>query len=178
LLLRFADHTYTESYISTIGVDFKIRTIELDGKTIKLQIWYVAVSSCSLLFFFFRPVVQIFPKPVPDLTCFLFVFARRVHIQCSLRLTFLCLAPGFTRDLLAYEHVNYAVPCCGRGRLPCSGSINLHVCVWGLSDVRLRRDTAGQERFRTITSSYYRGAHGIIVVYVCTAIFRVFLVVV
>lgn len=32
------DDTYTESYISTIGVDFKIRTIELDGKTIKLQI--------------------------------------------------------------------------------------------------------------------------------------------
>merc|ERR1711988_848867 len=65
LLLRFADDTYTESHISTIGVDFKIRTIQLDGKTIKLQIW----------------------------------------------------------------------------------------------------DTAGQERFRTIASSYYRGAHGIIVVY-------------
>uniref|UniRef100_A0A8C2LIH4 small monomeric GTPase n=1 Tax=Cricetulus griseus TaxID=10029 RepID=A0A8C2LIH4_CRIGR len=56
LLLRFADDTYMESYISTIG---------LDGKTIELQIW----------------------------------------------------------------------------------------------------DTADQERFRTITSSYYRGAHGIIVVY-------------
>jgi len=42
LLLRFADHTYTESYISTIGVDFKIRTVELDGKTIKLQIWDTA----------------------------------------------------------------------------------------------------------------------------------------
>ncbi|XP_077242351.1 GTP-binding protein YPTM2-like, partial [Tasmannia lanceolata] len=59
------DDSYLESYISTIGVDFKIRTVEQDGKTIKLQIW----------------------------------------------------------------------------------------------------DTAGQERFRTITNSYYRGAHGIIVVY-------------
>lgn len=65
LLLRFADDTYSEKYISTIGVDFKIKTIEMNGKTIKLQIW----------------------------------------------------------------------------------------------------DTAGQERFRNIISSYYRGAHGIIIVY-------------
>lgn len=42
LLLRFADDTYTESYISTIGVDFKIRTLELEGKTCKLQIWDTA----------------------------------------------------------------------------------------------------------------------------------------
>ena len=37
LLLRFADHAYTDSYISTIGVDFKIRTLELSGKMVKLQ---------------------------------------------------------------------------------------------------------------------------------------------
>ncbi|GMM47164.1 Rab family GTPase [Pichia kluyveri] len=42
LLLRFAENTYTTDYVSTIGVDFKIRTIELDGKTIKLQIWDTA----------------------------------------------------------------------------------------------------------------------------------------
>ncbi|CAD2222071.1 hypothetical protein AGDE_03322 [Angomonas deanei] len=42
LLLRFADDSYTESYISTIGVDFKIRTLNLDGKVIKLQIWDTA----------------------------------------------------------------------------------------------------------------------------------------
>jgi len=65
LLVRFADDAFTESYISTIGVDFKIRTLDIDGKSVKLQIW----------------------------------------------------------------------------------------------------DTAGQEKFRTITSSYYRGAHGIIVCY-------------
>ena len=47
LLLRFADDTYTESYISTIGVDFKIRTIELEGKTVKLQIVCVATQGCG-----------------------------------------------------------------------------------------------------------------------------------
>lgn len=42
LLLRFADDSYVDTYISTIGVDFKIRTIDLDGKTVKLQIWDTA----------------------------------------------------------------------------------------------------------------------------------------
>lgn len=42
LLLRFVDDEYTDSYVSTIGVDFKIRTVELDGKTVKLQIWDTA----------------------------------------------------------------------------------------------------------------------------------------
>jgi hypothetical protein len=48
-LLRFADDTYTESYISTIGVDFKIRTIELEGKTVKLQIVSVVKSWTMVL---------------------------------------------------------------------------------------------------------------------------------
>ena len=65
LMNRFSDNVFSESYINTIGVDFKIRTIEVNGKMIKLQIW----------------------------------------------------------------------------------------------------DTAGQERFRTIVSAYYRGAHGIMIVF-------------
>ena len=69
LLLCFADDIYTETYVRTIGVDFKIRTVESScGKKIKLQIW----------------------------------------------------------------------------------------------------DTAGQERFRNVSSSYYRGAHGIVLVYCIT----------
>lgn len=46
------DDTYTESYISTIGVDFKIRTIELDGKTIKLQIVSILILNFSFAKFF------------------------------------------------------------------------------------------------------------------------------
>jgi len=65
LLLKFTDRYFNDSYISTIGVDFKIQTIQLDNKIIKLQIW----------------------------------------------------------------------------------------------------DTAGQDRFKTITTSYYRGSHGIVIVY-------------
>ena len=38
MLLRFCDDAWTPSFITTIGIDFKIRTIELDGKRIKLQI--------------------------------------------------------------------------------------------------------------------------------------------
>jgi Ras-related protein Rab-8A len=64
-LLRYCNDTFSSTFITTIGIDFKIKTILLDGKKIKLQVW----------------------------------------------------------------------------------------------------DTAGQERFRTITESYYRGAHGIVLMY-------------
>lgn len=48
LLLRFADNTFSGNYITTIGVDFKIRTILLNGERVKLQIWDTAgqVSKC------------------------------------------------------------------------------------------------------------------------------------
>lgn len=42
ILYRFSDDAYTPTFISTIGIDFKIKTIELKGKKIKLQIWDTA----------------------------------------------------------------------------------------------------------------------------------------
>ena len=36
LLVRFADDMFTDNFMPTIGVDFKIKTIEVDGKKIKL----------------------------------------------------------------------------------------------------------------------------------------------
>lgn len=42
LLLRFCDDSFTPSFITTIGIDFKIRIVDLDGKKIKIQIWDTA----------------------------------------------------------------------------------------------------------------------------------------
>eukprot|EP00457_Paulinella_chromatophora_P015294 gb/GEZN01015882.1/.p1 GENE.gb/GEZN01015882.1/~~gb/GEZN01015882.1/.p1 ORF type:complete len:248 (+),score=37.76 gb/GEZN01015882.1/:36-746(+) len=43
LLVRFADHTFSSNFISTIGVDFKIRTSKTrEGQVVKLQIWDTA----------------------------------------------------------------------------------------------------------------------------------------
>ena len=42
LLLRFADDAFTDSYISTIGVDFRFRTVQIGEKYVKLQIWDTA----------------------------------------------------------------------------------------------------------------------------------------
>jgi small GTP-binding protein len=69
LLLRFAEDKFTESFLTTIGIDFKVRHLVVNDRKVKLQIW----------------------------------------------------------------------------------------------------DTAGQEKFRTITKAYYRGAHGILLVYDVTS---------
>ncbi|XP_021363770.1 ras-related protein Rab-10-like [Mizuhopecten yessoensis] len=42
LLFRFSDDAFNTTFISTIGIDFKIKTVELGGKKIKLQIWDTA----------------------------------------------------------------------------------------------------------------------------------------
>src|SRR5579872_3661346 len=42
LLLRFIDGSYKETFASTIGVDFQTRTVECNGKSVKLQLWDTA----------------------------------------------------------------------------------------------------------------------------------------
>ncbi|WP_411022901.1 Rab GTPase family protein [Salmonella sp. s51228] len=42
VLFRFSEDAFNSTFISTIGIDFKIRTIDMDGKKIKLQIWDTA----------------------------------------------------------------------------------------------------------------------------------------
>ena len=36
VLLRFCEDTFTNVHLTTIGIDFKLKTMEIDGKKIKL----------------------------------------------------------------------------------------------------------------------------------------------
>ena len=42
LLLQYANQTFTPNFISTIGIDFKIKHCVIDGSKVKLQIWDTA----------------------------------------------------------------------------------------------------------------------------------------
>jgi Ras-related protein Rab-1A len=120
LLMRFAENSFTGQYLSTIGVDFKIKTIEQDGKRVKLQI------------------------------------VRYPRMPARLP----AAGPTMVAQAIRFRLVGPLVVLVGR--LP---TINAFVWRPWFCDAVLQWDTAGQERFRVIASSYYRGAHGIIVVY-------------
>jgi small GTP-binding protein len=42
LLIRYTDDSFTQNHINTIGIDFKIKVLDYEGKHIKLQIWDTA----------------------------------------------------------------------------------------------------------------------------------------
>ena len=50
-LFRFADNCFNGNYITTIGVDFKIRTIDIQGERVKLQIWDTAGNIFTFLIY-------------------------------------------------------------------------------------------------------------------------------
>ncbi|KAF5919249.1 hypothetical protein HPG69_003889 [Diceros bicornis minor] len=95
------------------SVDFKIKTVELRGKKIRLQIWIKT---------FFDIVTQQVERK----------YWRQVH----------CL--------------KQCMPRFGVGSSPYA--VAVVICF-------VHKDTAGQERFNSITSAYYRSAKGIILVY-------------
>ena len=42
ILLRFSDNIFHDTFLPTIGVDFKIKNVQSNGKNIKLNIWDTA----------------------------------------------------------------------------------------------------------------------------------------
>jgi len=53
---RFCESVFSTTHIATIGVDFKYKTVDCDGKRIKLQIWDTAGQEK------FRSIVQTYYK--------------------------------------------------------------------------------------------------------------------
>lgn len=84
ILFRYADDSFTSAFVSTVGIDFKVKTVFRNDKRVKLQIW--------------------------------------VNFDCFKDGSYLV---AFVKS----------------------------------------KDTAGQERYRTITTAYYRGAMGFILMY-------------
>uniref|UniRef100_A0A8C0H289 Uncharacterized protein n=1 Tax=Chelonoidis abingdonii TaxID=106734 RepID=A0A8C0H289_CHEAB len=60
LLLRFTDDTFDPELAATIGVDFKVKTISVDGNKAKLAIWDTAGQEWKW------EVRSTFIKPVKD----------------------------------------------------------------------------------------------------------------
>ena len=44
-ILRFTEDKFSEKFISTVGIDFKIKTIDRQGRKIKLQVSVICVFS-------------------------------------------------------------------------------------------------------------------------------------
>ena len=42
MIMRYIDNSFTENFLTTVGVDFKVKDLNIDGKTVKLQIWDTA----------------------------------------------------------------------------------------------------------------------------------------
>lgn len=49
-LFRYADDSFTPAFVSTVGIDFKVKTIYRNDKRIKLQIWVRSLSKASFNF--------------------------------------------------------------------------------------------------------------------------------
>lgn len=47
-LFRYADDSFTSAFVSTVGIDFKVKTVFRNNKRIKLQIWVRLVITWSV----------------------------------------------------------------------------------------------------------------------------------
>ena len=50
-LFRYADNSFTSAFVSTVGIDFKVKTVFRQDKRVKLQIWVSFTFWVSLCLF-------------------------------------------------------------------------------------------------------------------------------
>lgn len=44
-LFRYCDDSFTSAFVSTVGIDFKVKTVFKGDKRIKLQIWVIQLNN-------------------------------------------------------------------------------------------------------------------------------------
>ena len=44
MMRRYVDDTFNHETMTTIGVDFTVKTLVVNGSTVKLQIWYAIIK--------------------------------------------------------------------------------------------------------------------------------------
>eukprot|EP00953_Heterococcus_sp_UTEX-ZZ885_P019407 10834-Heterococcus_DN1.PRE.2 len=121
-MLRYSEDHFAPNLLSTAGVDFKVRHLDINGKRVRCQLWDTAVAA-----------------------------ALNVAVYTQ-------LAHYYVIDATATVHT---VHCCRTlahtDTLLCTTLLLLLPLLLLLS--------AGQEKFHVITRAYYRGAHGIALIY-------------
>lgn len=59
-LFRYADDSFSNSFVSTVGIDFKVKTVYRNDKRVKLQIWVSPSGSCVHVFICRCPLVCVY----------------------------------------------------------------------------------------------------------------------
>ena len=52
-LFRYADDSFTSAFVSTVGIDFKVKTVFRQDKRVKLQIWVSFEKENSSFYWYF-----------------------------------------------------------------------------------------------------------------------------
>ena len=47
-LFRYADDSFTSAFVSTVGIDFKVKTVFRQDKRVKLQIWVSPILNSTI----------------------------------------------------------------------------------------------------------------------------------
>lgn len=68
-LFRYADDSFTSAFVSTVGIDFKVKTVFRHDKRVKLQIW-VSIYMGHSMKFLSRSRYSPIEKRSPDYYCF------------------------------------------------------------------------------------------------------------
>uniref|UniRef100_A0A914LLV1 Ras-related protein Rab-10 n=1 Tax=Meloidogyne incognita TaxID=6306 RepID=A0A914LLV1_MELIC len=188
ILYRFSDDAFNTTFISTIGIDFKIKTIELRGKKIKLQIWDTAGQERfhTITTSYYRGAMGI--MMVYDITNTrsfdnISKWLRHIDEHASEDVVKMLLGNKCDmsdRRVVSKERGEKIASDHGINFMETSAKANINVdkAFHELAEAILckmpeRNSATGDQlrghsragRFHTITTSYYRGAMGIMMVY-------------